>query len=147
MNTLNDPIIVEQVFNNSLKTVWDAITKLEQMIGWFFEDIESFKPEVGFKTQFNVNTGERDFLHLWEITEVDPQKKIVYNWKYKEYPGDSFVIFELFEQENGTMLRLIHTVTESFPQDIPEFTGDSCLGGWTYFIQNRLKNYLENISN
>ena len=43
-----------------------------------FNNIEDFKPKVGFKTRFNVKSEERNFLHLWEITEVDPFKKIVY---------------------------------------------------------------------
>lgn len=46
---------------------------------WFFENIESFKPEVGFETQFNVQAESRNFLHMWKIIEVVPMKKIVYN--------------------------------------------------------------------
>ena len=34
-------------------------------------------------------------------------------------------------------------IVESFPQDIPEFSRMSCLGGWTYFINQSLKEYLE----
>ena len=46
------------------------------MIKWFFDNIPEFKPEVGFETQFNVNTGERDFHHVWTITEAIPGQKI-----------------------------------------------------------------------
>ena len=50
---------------------------------WFFGNIPDFKPEVGFKTQFNVNVPRRDFMHLWEVTKVIPNKMIVTNWKFE----------------------------------------------------------------
>jgi hypothetical protein len=48
------PIVVQQSFNVPKAMLWDAITKRDQMIQWFFEDIPEFKAEVGFTTQFNV---------------------------------------------------------------------------------------------
>ncbi len=143
MEDSEKPIIVEQIFNTSIQNVWGAITELDQMKQWFFENIESFKPEVGFETQFNVQSQNRNFLHLWKLTEVVPMKKISYDWKYEGYPGDSFVLFELIEQHDGTKLRLTHQITASFPQDIPEFKRESGIEGWNYFIGQRLKYYLE----
>ena len=67
---------------------------------------------------------------------------ITYNWKYEGYPGDSFVVFELFEQNNSTKLRLTHNVQESFPQNVPEFSREMCVEGWTFFIKESLKEYL-----
>ena len=143
MSDTNEPIIVEQTFNTSINNVWNAITKVDQMRKWFFENIESFKPEVGFATQFSVQSQNRSFLHIWKLTEVVPLKKIIYNWKYGGYSGDSFVMFELFEQQNRTKLRLKHEGIESFPKNIPEFSRESCAGGWNYFIRNSLKKFLE----
>lgn len=138
------PIIVEEKFQLDIGKVWKAITELNQMTQWFFENIPDFKPEVGFETQFNVKTPERDFLHVWKITEVEPLKKITYSWKYKGYSGEGTVIFELMEEERaGTKLRLTCIGIETFPQEIPEFTRESCEGGWNYFINERLKTYLE----
>ncbi len=73
-----------------------------------------------------------------------PLKKISYNWKYKNYLGDSNVIFELFKKHEHTLLRLTTVILEDFPDEIPEFTRESCLGGWNYFITKSLKNYLDN---
>ena len=136
---VNEPIIVEQSFNVSIETVWEAITNLDQMKQWFFNNIEEFKPEVGFKTQFNVTSENRNFLHLWHIVEVEPLKKIVYNWKYKEYEGDSFVHFELNELSSVTTLQVTTVVIEPFPTNIPEFETESCRQGWNYFIKTDLK--------
>jgi uncharacterized protein YndB with AHSA1/START domain len=137
------PIIVEEEFSQSASIVWDAITNIDLMPKWYFENIPAFKPEVGFSTQFVVESGGRSFLHLWKVTEVIPQRKIVYNWKYEDHPGDSFVSFEISESGKSTMLKVSHQVQEDFPEDIPEFTRESCLGGWTYFIKDRLKVYLD----
>ena len=52
------------------------------------------------------------------------------------------VTFELFEELNGTLLRLPNLGLDSFPDDLPEFTRESCLGGWTYFIKEKLLSFL-----
>ena len=142
MKTTDKPIVVSQTFNASIDTVWNAITELHQMQQWFFENIPDFKAEVGFKTQFNVASEERNFLHLWEIAAVIPEQKIVYLWKYEEYTGSTLVTFDLTKNNNQTKLTVTNMVLEDFPQDIPEFKPESCLGGWEYFIKNRLKDYL-----
>ena len=142
MKTTDPPIIVEQVFNRSAAVVWQAITNVDQMTQWFFKDIPDFIPKVGFKTQFNVQTPNRDFLHLWTITEVIPLQKIVCNWKYKDYAGDSYVTFELFESQDQTKLVLTTTVTEDFDDTIEEFKYESGLAGWNYFIKESLKHFL-----
>jgi len=143
MKKNEEPIIVEQTFKASVDTVWNAITEIEQMRQWYFESISSFKPEVGFETHFNVESQDRNFLHLWKVTEVVPFKMLAYNWKYENYPGDSFVKFELFEENKMTKLILTHQVLEDFPDDIPEFKRESGVEGWTFFINNRLKEFLE----
>jgi len=143
MTINSEPIIIEEIFNTNAATLWKAITNVDEMRQWFFENIDSFEPKVGFKTQFNVKSQERDFLHLWTITEVEPLKKIVYNWKYEDYHGNSFVYFELFEVKNGTKLRLTTKITEDFPTNVLEFKPESCKQGWEYFIQLRLKEFIE----
>ena len=143
MKSNDNPIIVEQIFDTSMTKVWDAITELEQMKQWFFENIPSFKPELGFETQFVVNSEARKFTHLWKITEVSPIQKITYNWKYEEYQGDSEVTFELSEKDNQTLLRLTHKVIKSFPDDVPEFERKSGIQGWNYFIRMNLKEFLK----
>lgn len=96
------PIVVEQDYGVCKKTLWKAITDHKHMLNWFFDNIPEFKPEVGFETQFNVNSGERDFLHLWKITEVVPEQKIVYDWRYRDLPGEGKVTFEVFEEGDGS---------------------------------------------
>jgi len=143
MKTTDEPVIVEQTFNTSIDKVWKAITERDQMTQWFFENIESFRPEVGFETQFEVHVEGRVFTHLWKLTEVILHQKITYNWKYEEYPGDAFVTFELIEENSHVKLKLSFEVVEDFQDGIPEFTRESCIDGWNYFVGKNLKEYLE----
>lgn len=138
------PIIVEATLSAKVEKVWNALTKQHLMIQWYFDNIPAFEATVGFKTQFNVKSNGKDFIHLWEVTEVVPNKKISYSWQYANYTGKGHVAFELTEVGRKTLLKLSNTGLDSFPQDIPEFKRESCIGGWNYFIKQRLKEYLEN---
>lgn len=142
MKKSDPPIIVTKEIKASITEVWNAITQVDQMTQWFFANIPDFKPEVGFETQFKVSTRERDFLHLWRIEEVVPYEKIRYNWKYEGYEGDSFLTFSLSELNNITTITATCQILENFPQDIPEFKRESCIGGWEYFW-GELKTFLE----
>ncbi|MDO9261554.1 MAG: SRPBCC domain-containing protein [Flavobacteriaceae bacterium] len=144
MKSISQPIIVEQIFDQNIETVWKAITQLHQMKQWFFENIPDFEAIVGFEIQFNVKAPSRDFLHCWKITQVIANKKIVYQWKYENISGEGTVSFELFEENNQTKLVLTNEGLETFPQDIPEFSREGCIDGWNYFIKKRLKEYLNN---
>ena len=137
------PIVVEQHFKQPIQSVWAAITEQKQMVKWFFDKIPDFKPEVGFETSFDVDSGNRIFRHNWKIIDVDPPSKIVYLWSYEDIEGAGTVTFKIFEQQGGVLIRVINEGLETFPDNIPEFTRDSCLGGWEYFIQDRLKQYLD----
>jgi len=141
---VNEPIIeVSQRFQKPIEVVWKALTDVSEMRQWFFNNIPDFEALVGFETQFNVAIENRIFRHVWTITEVIPLNKIVYNWKYDGYKGNSFVTFQLSEIDNQTQLTLTTKVTEDFPNTIPEFKRESCITGWNYFIKTSLVNYFK----
>jgi uncharacterized protein YndB with AHSA1/START domain len=85
MKVTDKPIVVETIFNSSIEKVWDAITNIDQMRHWYFENIPEFKPEVGFETKFNVKSEERNFLHIWKITDLENLRMIKYNWEFKGF--------------------------------------------------------------
>ena len=143
MKTTEDPVVVEQSFNAPADAVWRAITELDRMKQWYFDCIPEYNTEDGFETRFNIESGGRNFMHLWKVTEAVPLKRLTYDWKYEGYSGDSFVTWELFEEGGNTTLRLTAKVREDFPDDIPEFKRKSCQAGWEYFIKQNLKGYLE----
>jgi len=139
-----NPVIIEVIYQASIERVWNAITNLEEMRKWYFNMLEDFQPKVGFRTQFNVVSGDRTFKHQWEITEANAPNKIIYKWTFNGIPGASWSNFELFAEGEQTKLRLTTTGLESFPKNIPEFTIESCTAGWNYFLGGNLKEYLKN---
>ncbi len=139
----SDPITAEQKFNESPDEVWSAITDIDKMVKWYFDNIPDFKPEVGFTTRFNVKAPSRDFLHIWTITEVEPGKRITYSWEFEGIEGYGTSTFEITETEGGSILRLIAEGMDTFPEEYPEFTRESCQAGWNYFINERLPEYFK----
>lgn len=136
------PIIVEHKFDTPVSKIWNAITVLSEMKQWYFAVIPAFEPKVGFQTNFTVQVEDRVYPHQWTITEVIPQKKIAYEWRFQGYPGLGLSEFELFEENNKTRLQLTFTVIEKFPDHLPEFKRQSGLDGWNYFIKESLPNYI-----
>jgi len=141
-----DPlIIVEQTYNAPIEKVWNALTRKDQMNKWYFQQIETFNAEPGFETQFTLEHEGRAFTHIWKVTEVKFLEKIKTNWRFGEYEGDSFVTFELKPLNEGTALKVIVEVTADFPDGIKEFTRESCSGGWKYFNEESLLDYLSSV--
>lgn len=145
MKKSEKPIIVEERFDKDVDKIWAAITDVDEMTKWFFDNILDFRPEPGFEVEFDVDAGERHFLHQWRVIKVIPKELIEVNWSYEGYAGNAIVAFKLEKLGNQTKLTLTNIVTEDFTEGIPEFERDSCVGGWQYFIQQRLKEYLENL--
>ena len=143
MGKTTKAIVVEQLFDTSVENVWSSITVLDRMQQWFFNNIPSFEPIVGFETQFIIQVEDRVFPHIWKLTEVVPLKKITYDWSYEGYSGSALVVFELIEKGDQTLVKLTSTVVEDFPDNIPEFKRESGVEGWNYFIKKSLKDYLE----
>lgn len=135
------PIVQERLFTASRAKVWRALTDKTEMKSWYF-DLAEFKAEVGFKFEFLGGPPEKSYRHLCEVTEVVPERKLTYSWRYDGYPGISYVTFELFDQGNQTLLRLTHAGTETFPAE-SDFARKNFESGWDHIINTSLKKYLE----
>jgi uncharacterized protein YndB with AHSA1/START domain len=121
--------------------VWQALTDVAQMRAWCF-DLKEFKPEAGLEFEFTVEHEGNTYHHLCKVTEVIPQKKIAYTWRYKGEPGDSLVTFELFAEGSKTRLTLTHMGIESFPRT-PAYARKNFENGWTQLIGSSLKEFVE----
>jgi uncharacterized protein YndB with AHSA1/START domain len=138
---VSEAVEIERTFNTPVAKVWEALTEVEQMRQWYF-DLKEFKPEVGFEFEFVVEHEGNNYHHLCKVTEVIPQKKIAYTWRYKGEPGDSLVTIELFGEEEKTRLKLTHEGIESFPKT-PAYARKNFEAGWTAIIGTELKQFLE----
>lgn len=142
MKKTDPKVFVQSMLNANVNLVWRVITELHHLQNWFFNEITEFKPIVGFETSFIINSGGNAFDHRWKIIEVELYKTITYNWRYKGYSGDSLVQFKLIPKGHQTVIQLTTEILEDFPQNIPEFKIESCVGGWNYFIKERLPEYI-----
>jgi uncharacterized protein YndB with AHSA1/START domain len=139
----NEPVVKEILLNASVSRVWKAITDKDDMKQWYF-DLSGFRPEVGFEFHFTGEglKGER-YIHICKVTEVIPEKKVSYSWKYEGYTGISFITFELFEERIKTRVRLTHEGLESFETDNPDFAKENFIAGWNEIIGTSLKKFIE----
>ena len=136
------PVIIEQLLDAAPQTVWSALTDVEIMKNWYFH-LHEFKAEVGFQFQFTGGNEEGiKYLHICEVTEADPPTKLTYSWRYDGYDGVSYVTFDLFPQDQNTLLRLTHSGLETFPADNLDFATANFQKGWDEIIRVSLKNYL-----
>ncbi len=135
------PIVIEQIFRASITSVWSAITTPDQMRQWLFESISDFKPEVGFETQFDVRADGKNYIHIWKVTEAIPQRRLVYEWRYGGYVGNSYVKWELSEIDRETKLTFTHVGHETIRGD-DIFSRKNGIAGWTYLIRESLHSSL-----
>ena len=140
---MHEPIVVEQDFEASPERLWRAITDQGEMVQWYFAEITGFEPVPGRKVEFTVPVENRSFVHQWEITAVAPARTISYSWKYRGIDGEGDVTWEVFKRDKGSALRLTYTGIETFPQGDPLFTREAGEQGWRYFVNDRLKAYLD----
>lgn len=137
-----EPVVIEQDFACSVGALWQALTDPAQMRQWYFDNIPDFRPEPGFYTEFLVDAGERQFLHQWRVLEAVTNDKLSYRWTYDGYQGSAISLFILSGEERQSHLQLRFDVEADFPDDIPEFERESCVGGWEYFIGESLKRFI-----
>lgn len=137
-----EPFVIERSFNAPAEKIWKTITEKEEMKKWYF-DLKEFKPEVGFQFTFEGGDGTHTFLHLCEVMEAVPNKKLKHSWRYDGFEGNSFVSWELLPDGDGnTKVRLTHEGQETFP-DNPSFARSNFEAGWTDIVGRSLKEYLE----
>ncbi len=140
-NISTEPLVVELTFDAPISKVWAALTNVDEMKRWYF-DLKEFKPQPGFEFACVVEHEGNTYDHRCKVTEVIPQKKIAYTWRYHGHVGDSLVTFELFDEGDKTKLKLTHEGLETFPK-LPAYARNNFEQGWTQLIGESLKKFLE----
>jgi len=122
--------------NNVVEKVYDAITKEENVKGWWTSDttLDSEKGRFGFNPY-------GDFVDII-VEKLEPNK--VVEWKVidsvmlkkNEWVG-TFIRFELSENKGKTILNFTHS---GWLEKSKVF--NSCTNGWNHFLKS-LKSYLE----
>jgi uncharacterized protein YndB with AHSA1/START domain len=137
------PFVIERILDAPTALVWRALTSAEDMKRWYF-DMQHFQPEVGCDFRFVVEHEGNVYDHRCQITDLVPQKKIAYTWRFEGHEGLSLVTFELFGRGRKTRLRLTHAGLETFAAT-PMLARDNFKKGWTRIIGLWLKDFVENL--
>lgn len=143
MNKSSEAFVIERTYDAPLAVVWRCVSTREDIERWFF-DFKGFKPEPGTKFEFIVEHNNMKYHHLCQVTEVVPQRKIAYTWRYKGFAGDSLVTIELAAAGKKTKVKLTHSGLETFPPR-PEFARKNFEKGWTMLVGTSLKDIAENL--
>ena len=136
-----EPLVVERKIDAPVSLVWQALSTPEALSQWSF-DIKAFQPEAGFAFEFSAEKAGVKYIHQCQVTEVIPQKRLAYTWRYAGHAGDSLVTFDLFAEGATTRVRLTHTGLETLPP-VPDFARSNFTMGWTQLVGTCLKEYVE----
>ena len=131
------PFVIERTFNSPVSRVWKALTDKEEIKLWSFT-ITEFEPRVGFDFTFYGEQDTKRFVHFCRITEIIPERKLVYSWRYENVIGISYVSFELFPEGNKTRLRLTHEGLENLAHAGPQYVRTNFMAGWTSIFDQGL---------
>ncbi len=140
---LTGTVVIERTFDAPIERVWGAITNNDAMKQWYFK-LPEFRLEVGFEFQFEGGPPDKSYIHHCKVTEVIPQKKLAYSWRFEGYKGNSLVTFELFAEGEKTKLSLTHSGLDTFTtNNNPDLDAHNFVAGWTDIFGRSLKEYIE----
>jgi uncharacterized protein YndB with AHSA1/START domain len=136
---MDGPVVMEQVYDAAVDTVWRALSNPQAMRQWYFPQLKTFEPVAGSDFEFTDDGSQ--YKKEWRVTEFVTGSKLAHSWNYKGYPGSSEVTFELVPEGEKTRLKLTHTGIGSFPKD-PHFARHRFEDGWQQILGRNLREYL-----
>ena len=137
---MSNPLVKEFTYNVPIVKVWQAITSTDMMKRWYFPQLRKFKPEVGFKLDFDDDSAQ--YQKEWIVTKVEEGQTLAHSWAYRGYPGISNVKFDLLSENSTTRLRVTQTDLETFPNH-PHFQRERFESGWDNLLGKNLRELLE----
>ena len=137
---MKDIIKKEHVFNHSIDTVWNAISRQEEISVWFIK--ANFKAEVGYKYTFTSEPNEKGCTTIsGEIKKANPYV-LIYTWIVADTNVETTVKWELEEVNGKTKLYLEHSGISNYAGETAITMFESFNGGWSNCIKE-LTSYLK----
>ncbi len=127
---MNEEIVKEKVFKQSIDRVWKAITEAEQISKWFIH--ADFKAEAGYQYTFTATEEHGSTQIKGRVLEADPYT-LKYTWCTGDAPIETTVTWTLQQQGEDTLLTLTHTGISQYGDSAAEVFGhfdkgwDACL--------------------
>jgi uncharacterized protein YndB with AHSA1/START domain len=100
--------VIEQFINAPVQRVYYAFTNATTIREWLC-DLATLSPHPGGRVYFYWNAG---FYAAGEFITVDKERSIKFKWVGKDEPGPSLVQVVFESQNDGTNVKISHTVPE-----------------------------------
>ncbi len=139
LNNMKDVIEKKHQFEHDINKVWHAITDAKQISTWFLK--ADFKPEAGYKYIFtHEGENEGDCTNITgEVLRAKAVTELVYTWIVQGTEVVTTVSWQLEENEQGTLLTLVHSGISKYPGDTAVKMFESFSGGWANCIESLTK--------
>ena len=135
---MKDVITKERTFNRSIQTVWNAISKAEELSAWFIN--ADFKAEKGYNYRF-TSSGENCTAIIGEILEADPYT-LSYTWIVEGTKAVTTVTWRLESEGENTKLYLEHSGISNYEGETAVTMFNNFNGGWDNCM-SELNTYLK----
>lgn len=122
------------------EAVWRYFEDPDLLAAWLMRN--NFSGNVGEPFQFFARpSNDWDGVLYCKLVEFDPPHKVAYTWDANDIDGETLVVIELFEEADGTRIRLIHTNFDQAARDVDEIVRRHD-AGWTdhlRILENQLR--------
>jgi|SRR6476659_2832349 len=137
-----------RIFNVSAPLLWEVLTDRKHLSKWYFTFTEDWNLEIDHAFEWSAGDLEsKQWVHRGVFKEVVKDKKLVHSWAYPGYSGTSTLSWELkVIDENHTELTLTHVFDIPFDTTVKELKQENFEGGWNYFLNEGLVNYLNKLN-
>jgi uncharacterized protein YndB with AHSA1/START domain len=99
------------------ETVWRYFEDPDLLAAWLMRN--NFSGRVGERFQFFARpSNDWDGVLYCRLVEFDPPHRIAYTWDANDINGETLVTIELFQEADGTRIRLIHANFERAALDV-----------------------------
>ena len=124
---MKDVIKKETQFNHPIESVWNAITKAEEISTWFIQ--ADFKAEKGYQYTFTASEDKGCLTITGEVKNSTPYE-LVYTWIVKNTDVETIVTWKLEPTKEGTKLYLEHSGISNYVGDTAIAMFESFNAGW-----------------
>lgn len=134
-----DSIVKEVSFNNDIDSVWNAISKQEEIEQWFVN--ADFKAEPGYAYTF-TSKGE-DCSQINGVVKSATPYHLAYTWVVQGTTIETLVEWKLEKIESGTKLTIEHTGISKYEESMAAQLFEGFSKGWIKCVSD-LTSYLSN---
>lgn len=123
---MTDTITKEVTLNSNIQTVWNAITRQEEISTWFLK--ADFKAEKGYHYTFN-SSGENCTEITGIVQKADPYT-LIYTWIVEKTKAETIVSWQLEAIGEQTKLSLTHSGISNYSDEHAIKMFEDFSNGW-----------------